>query len=79
VEIIKLNVITCNLILIIIIFFIKDVEEITKKTGNFKKFSVFIEMLFSAIKMVNIKKKKKKKKKKINIICDIFYYNIIII
>eukprot|EP00833_Pecoramyces_ruminatium_P002760 jgi/Orpsp1_1/1176792/evm.model.c7180000059019.1 len=27
------------------------VEEITKKTGNFKKFSVFIEMLFSAIKM----------------------------
>jgi cell division protein FtsB len=27
------------------------VEEITKKTGNFKKFSIFIEMLFSAIKM----------------------------
>ncbi|ORX50082.1 hypothetical protein BCR36DRAFT_353044 [Piromyces finnis] len=27
------------------------VEEITKKTGNFKKFSVFVEMLFSAIKM----------------------------
>jgi len=76
VEIIKLNVITCNLILIIIIFFIKDVEEITKKTGNFKKFSVFIEMLFSAIKMVNIKKKKKKKKKK-KLISFVIYFIII--
>jgi len=29
-----------------------DIEDITLKTGNFKKFSVFVEMLESAITQV---------------------------
>jgi len=31
---------------------IADIEDITLKTGNFKKFSVFVEMLESAITQV---------------------------
>jgi len=31
---------------------ITDIEDITQKTGNFKKFSVFVEMLESAITRV---------------------------
>jgi len=30
-----------------------DIEDITFKTGNFKKFPVFVEMLESAIMQVN--------------------------
>lgn len=26
-----------------------DVEELTRKTGNFKRFSVFVDMLLSAV------------------------------
>ena len=29
-----------------------DIEDITTKTGNFKKFSVFCKMLLSAVKQV---------------------------
>ena len=31
-----------------------DIEELTRKTGNFKQFRVFINMLESAIKKVSI-------------------------
>lgn len=30
-----------------------DIEELTRKTGNFKSFSVFLKMLESAITKVN--------------------------
>ena len=31
---------------------ITDIEELTRKTGNFKRFSVFLEMLLSSIDKV---------------------------
>lgn len=30
-------------------FNLKDIEEVTRKTGNFKRFPVFVKMLISAI------------------------------
>ena len=31
-----------------------DIEEICRKTGNFKKFPVFVEMLLSAMSQVRV-------------------------
>lgn len=35
-------------------FTAKYVEEITKKTGNFKKFSVFIKMILEALRQQGV-------------------------
>jgi len=41
------------LVLLYTVFEPADIEDITFKTGNFKKFSVFIEMLESALTHVS--------------------------
>ena len=38
--------------LTVVLYFRADIEDITSKTGNFKKFPVFVKMLLSAVTQV---------------------------
>lgn len=48
-----------SLTLFNLLFFFLDIEDLTRKTGNFKQFPIFCSMLESAVRKVSLKKDRK--------------------